>query len=239
MTRVSEAEPDGRSLSRRRFLTAGATTAVGAASLAIPVVVANSAIADETAEPTARHVFGQAQPAATPTSGTQTQPLGGFVYFNTFQAEIVNAASGRILPTDDNGPGAIEAGVVYFIDRQLSASYGLTGRRYEQGPYAAGQSTQGDQSGLDMRDRYRVGIQGMEDYAQQLYQQGFASLTPDQQDQILHDMQAGIPSTFDGASIQAATTQAAGSGTEAAIARMAPGARVSVRRLFSSSSSAT
>ena len=60
----------------------------------------------------------------------QTAPLGGFEYFNTFQADIVNAAAGRIVPTDDNGPGAVEAGVVYFIDRQLSASYGLVGRRY-------------------------------------------------------------------------------------------------------------
>ena len=34
----------------------------------------------------------------------------------------------------------------------------------------AARATQGDQSGLDMRDRYRLGIQGMDDYAQQLYQ---------------------------------------------------------------------
>jgi len=84
-----------------------------------------------------------------------------FTYFNTFQAEIVNAAAGRIIPTDDNGPGAIEAGVVFFIDRQLSALYRLTGRRYENGPFATGSATQGDQSGLDMRDRYRLGVQGM------------------------------------------------------------------------------
>jgi gluconate 2-dehydrogenase gamma chain len=224
MAQDSESEPDGRQLSRRRFLTAGATTAVGAASLAIPVVVATSAVADEPAEHTAHHVMAQAQPAATPTDGAQIRSLGGFVYFNTFQAEIVNAAAGRIIPTDDNGPGAIEAGVVYFIDRQLSSSYGLTGRRYEHGPHATGQSTQGDQSGLEMCDRYRIGIQGMEDYAQQLYQQGFASLMTDQQDRVLHDMQAGIPTTFDGTSIQAATTQAVGGGTEAALAQMAPGA---------------
>jgi gluconate 2-dehydrogenase gamma chain len=63
----------------------------------------------------------------------------------------------------------------------------------------------------------------MEDYARQLYQKGFAQLTADQQDRILTDMQAGTPSTFDGTSIQAATTMPAGGGGEA-LAQMAPGA---------------
>jgi gluconate 2-dehydrogenase gamma chain len=113
--------------------------------------------------------------------------------------------------------------VVHFIDRQLSASYGFAGRRYEQGRYAVGTPTQGDQSGLDMRDRYRLGIQGMDDYARQVYQQGFAQLSPDQQDRILADMEAGLPTTFDGTSIQSATTQALGGGTEM-LEQMAPGA---------------
>ena len=73
-----------------------------------------------------------------------------------------------------------------------------------------GAPTQGDQSGMDMRDRYRLGIQGMEEYAQQLYQKGFAQLAPTSRTAILTDMQAGIPDTFDGNSIQAAATQPVG-----------------------------
>jgi gluconate 2-dehydrogenase gamma chain len=187
-------------LTRRGLLHAGLATGVVAATSAVPL----AAVQD---------VHQAQQPAK----------LGGFTYFNTFQAEIVNAAAGRLIPTDTNGPGAIEAGVVFFIDRQLSALYHFTGRRYEHGPFATGTSTQGDQSELDMRDRYRLGIQGMEDYARQLYQRGFAQLTPDQQDRILTDMQAGTPNTFDGNSIQAATTQPAGGGGEA-LQQMAPGA---------------
>jgi gluconate 2-dehydrogenase gamma chain len=185
---------------------------VAAASTALPIATAYGTGTD----------VAQVQPH-TVHQTQQPSPLGGFTYFNTFQAEIVNAAAGRLIPTDDNGPGAIEAGVVFFIDRQLSASYGLVGRRYEQGPYVAGGPTQGDQSGLDMRDRYRLGVQGMDDYAQQLYQRGFAQLAADQQDRILTDMQAGAPDTFDGNSIQAATTQLAGTGTEG-LQQMAPGA---------------
>jgi gluconate 2-dehydrogenase gamma chain len=178
----------------------------------------------------ASNALAQTQPTTTPTpqagqSGesatANSQP--GFEYFTPFQAGIVAAAAARLIPTDDNGPGATEAGVVYFIDRQLSAAYGLTGRRYEQGPWSNGATTQGDQSGLLMRDRYRLGVLGMEEYAQQLYQQPFVQCSADQQDRILHDMQNGVPTTFGGSSIQAATTGPSPSGTESAFAQMAPG----------------
>jgi gluconate 2-dehydrogenase gamma chain len=209
-----------RILSRRGFLRAGATTGIAAASLALPLAAVHAATQDPTSHgghPAVAHAqLAQAQ---------QIAPLGGFEYFNTFQAEIVNAAAGRIVPTDDNGPGAIEAGVVYFIDRQLSASYGLAGRRYEQGPFELGTATQGDQSGLEMSDRYRLGIQGMDDYAREVYQKGFAQLAADEQDRVLADMEAGVPKTFDGTSIQAATTEPAPGGTEALqqMAQSAPG----------------
>ena len=207
---------DHPSISRRGLLRAGLASGVVAASSALPIAtVYGAGPANAPADP---HAIHQAQQPA-----TQTTPLGGFTYFNTFQAETVNAAAGRLIPTDANGPGAMEAGVVFFIDQQLSASYGLDGRRYEHRPYATGTSTQGDQSGMDMRDRYRLGIQGMEDYAQQLFQKGFAHLSADQQDRILTDMQAGVPNTFDGNSIQAATTMTAASGGEA-LEQMAPGA---------------
>src|SRR5207248_9189315 len=81
-----------------------------------------------------------------------------------------------------------------------------------------GAPTQGDQSALSMADRYRLGILGMEAYSQELFGRGFALLSPDQQDQVLKDMDAGKPDTFDGASIQAAvSTQPAGAGIETAL----------------------
>src|SRR5262249_53995617 len=131
----------------------------------------------------------------------------GYVFFNPFQADIINAAAGRIIPADENGPGAIEAGVVFFIDRQLAALESFGGQRYMLGPFTQGAATQGDQSAMSMQDRYRLGIAGMDSYAQQQYGKSFAILSTDQQDQVLKDMEAGKPDTFDGASIQTVTTQ--------------------------------
>jgi gluconate 2-dehydrogenase gamma chain len=197
---------------RRRLLSVGATS-----GLSIGAVVGAAALSSQTV---ANQAQAQAQPTSQPATG---QSEAGFTFFTSFQATIVTAACARIIPTDDSGPGAAEAGVVYFIDRQLSSDYGLSGRRYERGPYATGTPTQGDQSSLPMRDRYRLGLLGIEAYAEQLFQRGFAQLTPEDQDRVLSDMEKGIPQTFDGASIQASTTTPGASGTEAGFRQPAPG----------------
>jgi gluconate 2-dehydrogenase gamma chain len=200
-------------LSRRRLIAVGATSA-----LSVGAVLGTSQVEGGGRD-------AQAQPTAATANPSQTngQPAAGFEYFTPFQAAIVSAACARIIPTDDNGPGATEAGVVYFIDRQLSSDHGLTGRRYEHSPYAMGTSTQGDQSGLLMRDRYRLGVLDIEAYARQLFQQVFAQLNAGQQDRVLSDMEKGTPQTFDGSSIQSATTAAAASGTEGGIRQPTPG----------------
>ncbi len=47
----------------------------------------------------------------------------------------VRAATARIFPNEESGPGALEAGVVIFIDRQLAGPYGRDARRYTQEPF--------------------------------------------------------------------------------------------------------
>src|SRR5690625_7379195 len=44
--------------------------------------------------------------------------------------DVLSAATERILPEDDNGPGAIELGVPYFIDKQLAGSWGTNAKGY-------------------------------------------------------------------------------------------------------------
>src|SRR5690242_19811366 len=81
-----------RVLSRRGLLRVGATTGVAAASLALPLVTLRAKMAGSPTPST--------DPAA-PTDSSEPRTPEGFEFFNTFQSEIVNAAAGRIIPTDD------------------------------------------------------------------------------------------------------------------------------------------
>ena len=48
----------------------------------------------------------------------------GYLFFNAPEAAFVEAAVLRLIPADDLGPGAKEAGAALFIDRQLLGAYG-------------------------------------------------------------------------------------------------------------------
>ncbi|HEU0114076.1 MAG TPA: gluconate 2-dehydrogenase subunit 3 family protein [Thermomicrobiales bacterium] len=202
---------DGR-VTRRRFLIgAGAASGVAASAMAL-----QGALGQQATPP--------ASPAAGEMAGMQAGPPTneGFVFFVPYQAAIIKAAAARLIPTDDLGPGATEAGVVYFIDRELAKTHeSYRGPFYLHGPFMDGAATQGDQSSLLFPDRFRLGIEGMDDYAKEKFGNGFASLSADQQDQILTDMQHGIPKTFDGSSLQSVPYQPMPSSTES-LERNAP-----------------
>lgn len=49
--------------------------------------------------------------------------------------DILSAATESIFPKDDHGPGAIELGVPYFIDKQLAGSWGTNAKDYMRDPF--------------------------------------------------------------------------------------------------------
>ena len=49
-------------------------------------------------------------------------------YLTEPEVRFLDAAVERLIPTDELGPGAREAGVTCFIDRQLSSTWGSHGR---------------------------------------------------------------------------------------------------------------
>src|SRR5262245_52973703 len=71
-------------------------------------------------------------------ASAQTQPSHGgheapvsagaktpvYMYLTPPEAAFVEAAVARLIPADELGPGAKEAGVAYFIDRQLFGGWG-------------------------------------------------------------------------------------------------------------------
>lgn len=79
-------------------------------------------------------------------------------FFTEEEALSIAAAAARIFPTDEAGPGANEAGVVIYIDRQLGSAYGRDQYRYTQAPFAEGPPELGYQAKETPREIYRTGL---------------------------------------------------------------------------------
>lgn len=115
------------------------------------------------------------------------------VYFNNEEWAFLLAACERLIPRDENGPGATEQGVPVFIDKQMEAPYGHGGLWYMHPPFVEAVPELGYQSKLTPRDIYRLGISAVNDYCNQKYQKRFAELDAPTQDQVLHVLEAGEP----------------------------------------------
>ncbi|MGH9674050.1 MAG: gluconate 2-dehydrogenase subunit 3 family protein, partial [Bryobacteraceae bacterium] len=79
-------------------------------------------------------------------------------FFSEDEALDVSAATARIFPTDETGPGATEAGVVIYIDRQLAGPYGRDRYRYTGEPFVDGPPELGYQGAATPREIYRQGL---------------------------------------------------------------------------------
>jgi gluconate 2-dehydrogenase gamma chain len=101
-------------------------------------------------------------------------------FFSAAEARVISAACARIFPSDATGPGATEAGVVIYIDRQLAGPYGRDKYRYTKGPFVESVPEHGYQGKGTPREIYRAGITALG---------GFTDLTPDKQDDTLRSME--------------------------------------------------
>jgi len=92
-------------------------------------------------------------------------------FFTPEQATEIDAISARIIPTDEL-PGAHEAGVLYFIDRGLAT-------------FSA-----------DDQETYREGLPELQARVTEMFPNAakFSSLTPQQQDEVLHSLDENAPS---------------------------------------------
>jgi gluconate 2-dehydrogenase gamma chain len=102
-------------------------------------------------------------------------------FFTAAEARVVSAATGRIFPSDESGPGAKEAGVVIYIDRQLAGPYGRDKYRYTKGPWVKSVPEHGYQDKESPREVYREGIEKLGN---------FADLAPAQQDERLRAVES-------------------------------------------------
>ena len=121
--------------------------------------------------------------APTPAEGT------GYVFFTDDEATLMAKLLDRIIPPDRLGPGAHEAGVTYFLDRQLAGKFGAAQSFYMQGPWQSGSSTQGYQTRLTPAQLYRQAIRAIDAHATKAYGKKFAALTAAQQDETVQALE--------------------------------------------------
>lgn len=104
-------------------------------------------------------------------------------FFTETEALVVAAAVARIFPSDDSGPGAREAGVAIYIDRQLAGSYGRDRYRYTQPPFEEAPHELGYQGKETPREIYREGLKNLT---------GFHLLPPEEQDKALQQIESTV-----------------------------------------------
>ncbi|MFK0033594.1 gluconate 2-dehydrogenase subunit 3 family protein [Pseudomonas monteilii] len=114
------------------------------------------------------------------------------LFFNEIEWAFINAACARLIPQDELGAGAIEAGVPEFIDRHMQSSYAAGDIWYLQGPYYDAGPEFGYQGKLPPRDILRVGISALNAWCQKEHAgKRFSELSAPEQDDILKRVEAG------------------------------------------------
>lgn len=109
-------------------------------------------------------------------------------YFTKEEMDFVSAACARLIPKDEEGPGALELNVPIFIDGQLEGEFGHAARWYMQGPFKEAPEEFGYQSRLTPREVYRLGIAAVDRHCQQQYKAPFSALKPEDQEAVLHEL---------------------------------------------------
>src|SRR5207237_4980822 len=88
------------------------------------------------------------------------------------ESDTLEAIVARLIPSDENGPGAAEARAAHYIDRALA------------GPLRSS------------RAAYGAGLAALDDYAQSTKGAPFAKLAPKDQDAVLTDLEKNVATGF-------------------------------------------
>ncbi|HGA2319836.1 TPA: gluconate 2-dehydrogenase subunit 3 family protein [Pseudomonas putida] len=123
-----------------------------------------------------------------------TPPAGNYqpTFFTAEEWAFLQAAVSRIIPADELGPGALEAGAAEFIDRQMNTPYATGAQWYMQGPFKADAAPElGYQLQLSPQQIYRLGIAATEAWCKNASGKTFAEQDSATRDKILGKIEAG------------------------------------------------
>jgi gluconate 2-dehydrogenase gamma chain len=126
-------------------------------------------------------------------SGDQNSPRAEYKprFFDAKEWAFINAAVDRLIPQDEEGPSAVQAGVPEFIDRQMDTPYAHGALWYMQGPFQQGVPELGYQLKLVPRDLYRLGIASVNAYCTRTYAKPFDALDAATRDTVLGALEKG------------------------------------------------
>jgi gluconate 2-dehydrogenase gamma chain len=150
---ASETDDRAREVSRRDlFKTVGGGAAAAVAGTPLPA--------------------GDAQPYPSAQAGDGRGQLEALETLTAAEADILEAICARLIPSDDNGPGAADARAAHYIDRALT------------GPLRSS------------RDAYAAGLAAIDAYAQQTKGAPFVALSPRDQDSVMSDVENNVATGF-------------------------------------------
>jgi gluconate 2-dehydrogenase gamma chain len=112
-----------------------------------------------------------------------------YVYLLDPEIRFLEAAVEHLIPTDELGAGARDAGVVVYIDRALASTWGVHGRQYRQGPWRDGTPQQGYQSRFTPQEVYRIAIREIDQHCRNTFDRPYAQLAAEQQLSVLKQME--------------------------------------------------
>ena len=146
---------------RRAFLLRAAMTAVAGAGVGtVPAALAQT------------HDHATQAAASIPATG-HAHPPGGFgAFLNAENAATVAAFTERLMPGAPGKPGALDAGVLNYIDLALAGAY------------------------EHLQDFYRRGLAQLDDYCRRTYNEPFVRLGAARQDDVIRALEQGKAAGF-------------------------------------------
>lgn len=117
------------------------------------------------------------------------QAPGRYLFFVPTESSFIEAAVARLIPADELGPGALEAGVPAFIDSQLAGPWGAGARLYRSGPWRKGEPTQGYQLPYTPAELFRLSLREVDP--------AFPKKPPEAQDAYLKALEKDKPEFFE------------------------------------------
>ena len=106
---------------------------------------------------------------------------------------VLAAATELIFPKDDNGPGAIDLDVPYFIDKQLAGTWGVNDDDYRQGPFDEKKVKEAPDTANHARaNRGKIfldGLRTMNAESQKRFDTTYDKATEEQQGEIMSDLE--------------------------------------------------